>query len=178
MTGTALSCTRKSAVCTVFYNNAPDLPFHLSPGLTDGSAVPDPRSCLSGGLLWDEQEHHRSGAHHPVLFHIRYRWESLGPGRKRRPGEEIENPKTRSPFSPDGRTHQISGPYRTTVTSDDTSPERPGKKKFILHQSCLDRFLCFAGRFFIVNGPDSFNGITKRVSVKVKLIKTKPKETQ
>ena len=29
-----------------------------------------------------------------------------------------------------------------------------------------------------VNGPDSFNGITKRVSVRVKLIKTKPKETQ
>ena len=28
------------------------------------------------------------------------------------------------------------------------------------------------------NGPDSFNGITKRVSVRVKLIKTKPKETQ
>ena len=30
----------------------------------------------------------------------------------------------------------------------------------------------------IINGPDSFNGITKRVSVRVKLIKTKPKETQ
>ena len=29
-----------------------------------------------------------------------------------------------------------------------------------------------------INGPDSFNGITKRVSVRVKLIKTKPKETQ
>ena len=28
------------------------------------------------------------------------------------------------------------------------------------------------------NGPDSFNGITKRVSVRVKLNKTKPKETQ
>ena len=33
-------------------------------------------------------------------------------------------------------------------------------------------------RFVLINGPDSFNGITKRVSVKVKLIKTKPKETQ
>ena len=30
----------------------------------------------------------------------------------------------------------------------------------------------------MINGPDSFNGITKRVSVRVKLIKTKPKETQ
>ena len=30
----------------------------------------------------------------------------------------------------------------------------------------------------LINGPDSFNGITKRVSVRVKLIKTKPKETQ
>ena len=30
----------------------------------------------------------------------------------------------------------------------------------------------------ISNGPDSFNGITKRVSVRVKLTKTKPKETQ
>ena len=30
----------------------------------------------------------------------------------------------------------------------------------------------------VINGPDSFNGITKRVSVRVKLIKTKPKETQ
>ena len=30
MTGTALSCTRKSAISTVFYRNAPDLPFHLA----------------------------------------------------------------------------------------------------------------------------------------------------
>lgn len=30
----------------------------------------------------------------------------------------------------------------------------------------------------MINGPDRFNGITKRVSVRVKLIKTKPKETQ
>ncbi len=30
----------------------------------------------------------------------------------------------------------------------------------------------------LINSPDSFNGITKRVSVRVKLIKTKPKETQ
>ena len=33
-------------------------------------------------------------------------------------------------------------------------------------------------RIRLINGPDSFNGTTRRVSNRVKLIKTKPKETR